>query len=115
MTTTPSWARTLETIGRAGRAADRWAAARHRRHRARQLATLDIFDGSHFGYRYRTGGMGRLAQYRAGWWREALEAAQAEEAHGIVMRTDQVRWIVGKLDTAESAGPEGSGWSSPGS
>lgn len=105
MTRRLSWARTLETIGRASRAADRRAAKLHRRHWNRQLAAFDIFDGSSFGYRYRFAGMGRLAQYRTGWWREALDAAQAENARSIVMRTDQLRWVVGQLE----AQAEGSG------
>jgi hypothetical protein len=104
MTTRLSWARTLETIGRAGRSADRWAALRHRQHRDHQLATLHVFDGTRFGYRYRTGGMGRLAQYRAKWWRELLVAAQAEDAPTIILRTDQVRWIVGQLDAGRLGG-----------
>ncbi|MFT7610608.1 MAG: hypothetical protein ACI9MX_003694 [Candidatus Aldehydirespiratoraceae bacterium] len=106
MTTLFSWARTLETIGKLGRGADRWALERHRRNRDHQLASLGIFDGSRFGYRYRLGGMGRLAQYRLGWWSELLDAAKADEAQRIVMRTDQVRWIVGQLDVTEPNRPE---------
>ena len=98
MTIPLSWARTLETIGSMGRGTDRWAAQRHLRHRDRRLAALHIFDGSRFGYRYRTGGMGRLAQYRTGWWRELLDAVQVEDVSSVVVRTDQVRWIVGQLD-----------------
>ena len=98
MTRRLSWARTLQTIGWAGRAADRQAAKLHRRHMNRQLAIFRIFDGSSFGYRYRSGGMGRLAQYRTGWWREALDAARAEDAHSIVLRVDQLRWVVGQLE-----------------
>jgi hypothetical protein len=105
MTTLRSWAQTFESIGKAGRSVDRWAALRHRRHRDRQLSALHVFDGTRFGYRYRTGGMGRLAQYRTAWWRELLVAARAEDASAIILRTDQVRWIVGRLD----AEPDGSG------
>ena len=100
MTIPFSWARTLETIGSLGRRTDRWAAQRHLRHRDRRLAALHIFDGSRFGYRYRSGGMGRLAQYRTGWWRELLDAVPAEDVSSVVVRTDQVRWIVGQLDPA---------------
>lgn len=100
MTIPLSWARALETIGWLGRRTDRWAAQRHLRHRDRRLAALHIFDGTRFGYRYRSGGMGRLAQYRTGWWHELLDAVQAEDVSSVVVRTDQVRWIVGQLDPA---------------
>ncbi len=109
MTRRVSWFRTLETIGRVGRAVDSRAAKAHLRRRSGHYAALGIFDGSTFGYRYRSGGMGRLAQYRIGWWREALDAAQAEGAQHVVMRTDQVRWVVAQLEAVDSASTDSPG------
>jgi hypothetical protein len=96
MSTPRSLAHTLEFVGRTGRRIDRWAAGQSRAHHRRLLTELGVFDGTTFGYRYRLGGMGRLAQYRPEWWSEALTAADDAGVDRIVLRTDQVRWLLAK-------------------
>ena len=95
-----SWFRTLRIVGRAAHFVEGRALDAHNRRRARELAALGIFDGPNFGGRLHRGGLIRWAQSRDGWWREVHAAAKAEGAHSILVRTDQVGWMLRKIDAA---------------
>ena len=100
MTKRFSWPRTLRKIGTIGRAIDVKAANANQLYRRHRLEELDIFDGSRFGFRPRAAGFwGRWGQYRASWWQDFYNEVNKKGNPYVVLRADQLHWIVNQIQT----------------
>jgi hypothetical protein len=102
----PTLGGSLRALGRHGQSVDAWALTRWKAHRRRTLDGLGIVDGVNFGRIRGAGVLSGLSQFRIEWWDDVVAEARRVDASSVVVRVDQIQWLLARVDRSDDTPAE---------